>query len=79
MKRLFFPLLLSALLFLHTMHKSNNNIKFALTLAIFLHAIAMSVFTNFFTHIVFVMQIFIVIYVFNRFKYKKVTRLTLAK
>jgi oligosaccharide repeat unit polymerase len=76
---LFFPLLLSALLFLHTMHKSNNNIKFALTLAIFLHAIAMSVFTNFFTHIVFVMQIFIVIYVFNRFKYKKVTRLTLAK
>ncbi len=62
---IFFILFFTALFFLYVMHKANYSLRYVFVLSIILHAIAMSIFTNFLTHIVFVMQIFIVLFIFK--------------
>jgi oligosaccharide repeat unit polymerase len=64
-KLLPFVLLVFSSISMVVMHKANNKVPYVIILAIMLHSITLSVFANFFTHIVFVFQMILSFLIFK--------------
>jgi oligosaccharide repeat unit polymerase len=60
-----FVLVVFSMVSVAVMHKASNKVMYVFILAVMLHSITLSVFANFFTHLVFVFQMVIPIFIFK--------------